>query len=157
MLQAGQTAPDFELSADDGETVSLSRLRGQKVVLYFYPRADTPGCTIQACELRDRIERFEGADAVVLGISPDTVADVHVFREKYALPFRLLADADHAVAELYGVWKEKTNFGRTYWGAARSTFIVDEQGRVARIFENVDPNEHAELVLEALREMDGTC
>lgn len=150
MLKEGDLAPDFTLPADDGSEVTLSDLRGRKVVLYFYPKDDTPGCTRQACDLRDRWAEFERTGALVFGISPDPV-DSHVaFRDKYRLPFRLLADTDHKVAEAYGVWKEKTFMGRKYMGNERTTFIVGEDGRIVKIFPEVKPEEHAEAVLEAL-------
>jgi len=150
MLKEGDLAPDFTLPADDGSEVTLSELRGRKVVLYFYPKDDTPGCTRQACDLRDRWAEFERTGALVFGISPDPV-DSHVaFRDKYGLPFRLLADTEHQVAEAYGVWKEKTFMGRKYMGNERTTFIVGEDGRIVKIFPEVKPEEHAEAVLEAL-------
>ena len=150
MLKEGDLAPDFTLPADDGSEVTLSDLRGRKVVLYFYPKDDTPGCTRQACDLRDRWAEFERTGALVFGISPDPV-DSHVaFRDKYRLPFRLLADTEHQVAEAYGVWKEKTFMGRKYMGNERTTFIVGEDGRIVKIFPEVKPEEHAEAVLEAL-------
>jgi len=150
MLKPNDVAPDFELEADDGSTIRLSDLRGRKVVLYFYPKDDTPGCTIEACEFRDRIKDVDAAGAVVLGVSPDTVESHRKFREKYGLDFRLLADTDHRVAEAYGVWQQKKNYGRTYWGIARTTFLIDEEGRIARVFEKVKPAGHAAEVLEAL-------
>ena len=150
MLKEGDLAPDFTLPADDGSEVTLSELRGRKVVLYFYPKDDTPGCTRQACDLRDRWAEFERTGALVFGISPDPV-DSHVaFRDKYRLPFRLLADTEHQVAEAYGVWKEKTFMGRKYMGNERTTFIVGEDGRIVKIFPEVKPEEHAEAVLEVL-------
>jgi thioredoxin-dependent peroxiredoxin len=155
MPTAGEQAPDFEVQADDGSTVRLSDYRGSKVVLYFYPRADTPGCTVQACEIRDNQERLDEAGAVVLGISPDPVESVRAFRAKYGLPFRLLADADHAIAEMYGVWGEKSMFGKKYMGASRTTFLIDENGRIARILENVKPESHVGLVLGELSTDDG--
>lgn len=149
--QAGQQAPEFALRNQDGETVSLSELRGRKVILYFYPRDDTPGCTAEACGIRDVFPRFEARDAVVLGVSPDDVESHKKFQQKYGLPFTLLADADHAVAEQYGVWGEKTMYGRTYWGVNRVTFLIDEDGRIERVYEKVTPQEHAEELLQALR------
>lgn len=151
MLNEHDLAPDFTLAADDGSQVTLSALRGKKVVLYFYPKDDTPGCTTQACGIRDQWGEFERSGAVIFGISPDPVGSHQKFRDKYTLPFPLLADADHQVAERYGVWKEKSMYGRKYWGNERTTFIIDEEGRIARIFPKVKPSEHAEKVLEALR------
>jgi peroxiredoxin Q/BCP len=148
--QAGQRAPEFALENQDGETVSLSDLRGRKVILYFYPKDDTAGCTAEACGIRDAFPRFEARDAVVLGVSPDDVRSHKKFQQKYALPFTLLADPDHAVAEKYGVWGEKTMYGRTYWGVNRVTFLIDEDGRVERVYEKVTPREHAEELLQAL-------
>ena len=131
MLAPGEQAPDFELPDQDGNPVRLSDLRGGKVVLYFYPKADTPGCTVQACGVRDRRADYERAGAVVLGISPDPVKRVKKFDEKYGLDFPLLADEDHAVAEQYGAWVEKSMYGNTYMGNQRATFVIDEDG-VAR-------------------------
>src|SRR4029450_8032244 len=125
--------PDFELPDQDGATVKLSDLRGQKVFLYFYPKADTPGCTTQACGIRDRADEYEAAGATVLGVSPDPVADVKKFHGGQSLNFPLLADEDPAVCDLYGVWGEKSMYGKTYWGAQRSTFIIDENGTVAHV------------------------
>ncbi len=146
MVEKNAPAPDFTLPADDGSTVSLSDLRGQKVVLYFYPKDDTPGCTKQACELRDDLPRFEGLNAVVLGVSPDSIQAHRKFKEKYDLNFPLLADEDHAVSEAYGVWKEKSMYGRKYMGIERSTFLIDEEGKVEELWRKVSPTGHAELV-----------
>jgi peroxiredoxin Q/BCP len=148
--EQGDLAPDFTLPADDGSEVRLSGLRGRRVVLFFYPRADTPGCTTEACEFRDLHPRFEERDAVVLGISPDPVEEVRKFRDKFGFPYRLLADADHRVAEEYGVWKEKSMYGKLYWGVERSTFVIDEQGRIASAHRKVKPEGHAEAVLEGM-------
>lgn len=153
MLEAGQEAPDFTLPDQDGEELTLSDLRGETVVLYFYPKADTPGCTIQACGVRDRGADYAKAGARVLGVSPDEVADVKKFAEKFDLDFTLLADADHAVAEAYGVWGEKSMYGRKYMGVTRATFIVDGDGRIARAFPKVSPKTHDDVVLEALAEL----
>jgi len=153
MIEAGTPAPEFTLPDQDGHDTSLSDFRGQTVVLYFYPRADTPGCTTQACGIRDHRADYEAAGAVVLGVSPDTVDAVKKFADKQSLNFRLLADEDHAVAERYGTWGEKTNYGKTYWGVLRSTYIVDAGGTVARAFPNVSPKTHDELVLKALEEL----
>jgi len=151
MVEEGSLAPDFTLASDDRGDVTLSSLRGQRVVLYFYPKDDTSGCTIQACELRDSLPRFEGVDAVVLGVSPDSVESHARFREKFDLNFALLADVDHAVAEAYGVWKEKSLYGRTYMGIERSTFLIDEAGVVMAAWRNVKAKGHAEKVAEALK------
>ncbi len=150
MLQENDLAPDFTLPADDGSTVRLSELRGRKVVLYFYPRADTSGCTIEACEFRDALPRIEEEGAVVLGVSPDPVAELRKFRDKYDLNFRLLADEDHQVAEAYGVWKEKSMYGKTFMGVERSTFVIDEDGRIARAYRKVRPGGHAAEVAAGL-------
>lgn len=150
MVAEGDVAPDFELSGDSGENVKLSSLRGKPVVLYFYPKDDTPGCTTQACGIRDAYGEFERAGAVVLGISPDDEGSHVKFREKYSLPFTLLADTDHAVAEQYGAWGEKTYSGRTYMGVKRTTFVVNADGKVSKVMENVKPATHADDVLAAL-------
>ena len=150
MIEAGTSAPDFELQNQDGEPVSLSGLRGRNVVLYFYPRADTPGCTVQACGVRDRGGEYARADAVVLGVSPDSVAKLRRFADKHGLAFTLLADSDHAVAERYGVWVEKSRYGRTYWGNSRSTFIIGRDGIVAHVIPKVTPSTHDDEVLAAL-------
>lgn len=153
MLEAGDAAPDFTLPDQDGNEVSLAGLRGQTVVLYFYPRADTPGCTIQACGVRDRRADYEKAGARVLGASPDSVEDVRKFADKFDLGFTLLADADHAVADAYGAWGEKSMYGKKYMGMLRSTFIVDPKGKVARVFPKVQPKKHDGLILKALAEL----
>ncbi len=153
MLEAGQTAPDFTLPDQDGEELTLSGLRGQTVVLYFYPRADTPGCTVQACGVRDRRGDYKAAGARVLGVSPDPVEDVKKFADKFDLDFTLLADADHAVADAYGAWVEKSMYGKKYWGAQRATFIVDPEGKIAKVFPKVSPQSHDDVVLEALAEL----
>ena len=150
MVEAGQKAPDFELESDGGETVKLSSLRGKPVVLYFYPKDDTPGCTRQACAIRDVYGEFEQAGAVVLGVSPDEVASHVKFKRKYELPFTLLADPEHAVAERYGVWGEKKNYGKTYMGINRSTFVIDAEGRLKAVMRNVKPDTHADKVFAAL-------
>jgi peroxiredoxin Q/BCP len=157
MIDAGATAPDFELPDQDGETVKLSDLRGRPVVLYFYPRADTPGCTKQACGVRDRRADYAAAGAVVLGVSPDPVAKVKKFHAKYDLDFTLLADPEHEVSELYGVWGEKSMYGRTYWGNTRSTFIIDADGLVAHVLPKVSPKTHDDVVLERLAAMSGAA
>jgi thioredoxin-dependent peroxiredoxin len=153
MPEVGEKAPDFELENQDGETVKLSDLAGKTVVLYFYPKADTPGCTTQACGIRDRSSEYEQAGAVVLGVSPDKPAALRRFADKYGLPFTLLADTEHAVAQAYGVWVEKNRYGRTYWGNERTTFVIDPEGKVARVFPKVSPKTHDEVVLEALGEL----
>ena len=152
MIEQGDAAPDFALPDQDGRAVKLSDFRGQPVVVYFYPKADTPGCTTQACGVRDHRADYAGAGAGVLGISPDPVAKVQSFHEKFDLNFPLLADEDHAVAEAYGVWAEKSMYGKTYFGNERTTFVIDPDGRVARVLRKVKPAEHDELVLRALRE-----
>ena len=150
MIEAGKPAPDFTLQTDAGETVTLSNLRGKQVVLYFYPKDDTPGCTTQACGIRDAYEEFERAGAVVFGVSPDSEASHVKFRKKYDLPFALLADVGHKVAEQYGVWGEKKYMGRTYLGVSRSTFVIAENGTVKRVFHDVKPATHADDVLAVL-------
>jgi thioredoxin-dependent peroxiredoxin len=150
MIAEGQEAPDFELTSDAGETVKLSDLRGKPVVLYFYPKDDTPGCTTQACGIRDAYGEFERAGAVVLGVSPDDERSHVKFRSKYELPFTLLADTEHAVAEQYGVWGEKKYMGKKYMGISRSTFVIDEDGKVKKVFEKVTPATHADDVLASL-------
>jgi peroxiredoxin Q/BCP len=150
LIQNGQPAPDFELPDQDGEPVRLSGLRGQKVVLYFYPKADTPGCTTQACGVRDHLPAYEGAGATVLGVSPDPVKKIKKFHDGQGLNFTLLADEDHAVSEAYGVWVEKSMYGNTYWGAQRSTFVIDEDGTVVHVIEKVSPKTHDDEVLAAL-------
>ncbi len=152
MLTEGDKAPDFALPDQNGETVKLKDLRGQTVVLYFYPRADTPGCTTQACGVRDRSADYAAAGARVIGVSPDEVAAIDKFDGKYGLGFTLLADADHAVAEKYGAWVEKSMYGRKYMGVARATFIIDAKGKIAKVFPKVQPKKHDNLVLKALRE-----
>ena len=150
MVEEGKPAPDFTLESDTGERVSLSDFRGKPVVLYFYPKDDTPGCTTQACGIRDAYGEFERAGAVVLGVSPDSVAKHVKFRDKYGLPFPLLADTEHEVAERYGVWGEKKYMGRTYMGVDRSTFVVAPDGTVAKVMHGVKPATHADDVLAAL-------
>jgi len=150
VIEEGTPAPDFALQSDAGETIRLSELRGKPVVLYFYPKDDTTGCTTQACGIRDAYGEFEKAGAVVLGVSPDDEASHVKFRKKYDLPFALLADTDHQVAELYGVWGEKKYMGRTYLGVFRSTFVIDAEGTVKRVMHNVKPDTHADDVLAIL-------
>jgi peroxiredoxin Q/BCP len=146
----GSLAPDFTLDTDAGTPLTLSALRGRPVVLYFYPKDDTSGCTTESCEFRDLLPRFEGVNAQVLGISPDAVKSHVKFRDKYQLNFPLLADVGHQVAEQYGVWQEKSMYGRKYWGNARTTFLIDADGRIARVFEKVKPAGHAAEVAEAV-------
>jgi thioredoxin-dependent peroxiredoxin len=150
MLNPGDKAPDFTLPDQHGNPITLSELKGKTVVLYFYPKADTPGCTTQACGIRDRRPEYDHADAVVLGVSPDPVKAVAKFDDKYGLGFTLLADADHAVCELYGVWGEKSMYGRKYMGAERSTFVIGPDGTIKDVFRKVKPAEHDDLVLGAL-------
>ena len=156
LIEQGQRAPDFRLPDQHGESVSLSGLRGETVVVYFYPKADTPGCTTQACSIRDRREEYAAAGATVLGISPDPVKKVKKFHDKQSLNFTLLADADHAVCEAYGVWGEKSMYGKTYWGARRSTFIVDPEGAVAHVIPKASPKTHDDEVLKVLGELSPT-
>jgi thioredoxin-dependent peroxiredoxin len=153
VIEPGQPAPDFELSDQDGNPVDLRDLRGRRVVLYFYPKADTPGCTAQACGIRDHQADYDAAGATVIGVSPDPVKAVKRFHDKYALPFRLLADEDHAVAERYGVWAEKSMHGRTYFGNLRATFIIDEEGVVRHVIPKASPKTHDDVVLAALGEL----
>jgi thioredoxin-dependent peroxiredoxin len=153
MLQPGDQAPDFTLPDQDGEKLTLSELRGETVVLYFYPRADTPGCTVQACGVRDRGSDYAAAGARVIGVSPDDVPAVKRFAGKFDLDFTLLADADHAVAEAYGTWTEKSMYGKRHWGVQRATFLIDPDGRIATVFPKVSPKTHDEVVLEALAEL----
>jgi thioredoxin-dependent peroxiredoxin len=153
MIEPGQPAPDFELPDQDGEPVRLSDLRGRKVVLYFYPKADTPGCTAQACGIRDHQADYEAAGVIVLGVSPDPVELVRRFHGKQGLNFTLLADETHAVTEQYGVWVEKSMHGRKFMGVQRSTFIIDEEGVVRHVIAKASPKTHDGVVLEALREL----
>jgi peroxiredoxin Q/BCP len=150
MVEEGKPAPDFELASDGGERVKLSDLRGKPVVLYFYPRDDTPGCTTQATGIRDAYADFRDRGAVVLGISPDDEASHVKFKEKYSLPFTLLADTDHQVAERYGVWKERNMYGKKSMGIERSTFVIDADGNVTKAMRRVKPDTHAADVLAAL-------
>ena len=150
MIEPGDTAPDFTLLDQNGEPVTLSSLKGKRVVLYFYPKADTPGCTTQACGVRDHKTDYERAGAVVFGISPDPVKRIAKFDQKYGLDFPLLADEDHAVAEQYGVWVEKSMYGRKYMGVERTTFVIGPDGVINEILRKVKPAEHDALVLGAL-------
>ena len=151
MLKVGDLAPDFELESDGGENVRLSDFRGRRVVLYFYPKDNTPGCTTEACELRDRQPKLRRRGAVVLGISPDSVKSHQKFKAKYDLPFALLSDPDHSAAEAYGAWGEKKMYGKTYEGILRTTFIINEDGRVEQVFEKVKPKGHGDQVVDALK------
>jgi len=153
MLEAGGPAPDFTLPDQQGNEVSLSALKGETIVLYFYPRADTPDCTTQACGVRDRSAEYEAAAARVIGVSPDEVEAIAKFDGKVELGFTLLADADHAVAERYGTWVEKSMYGKKYMGVQRATFIIDPEGKIARVFPKVQPKKHDDLVLKALDEL----
>jgi peroxiredoxin Q/BCP len=150
MVSEGDAAPDFTLESDSGEQVTLSSFRGRPVVLYFYPKDNTSGCTTEACGIRDAWSEFEAAGAVVLGVSPDGVASHASFKASYDLPFTLLADPDHAVAETYGVWVEKSRYGRTYMGIRRSTFVIDPEGTVVKAMLDVKPATHADDVLAEL-------
>jgi peroxiredoxin Q/BCP len=150
VIEEGQEAPDFELTSDSGERVRLSQFRGQPVVLYFYPKDDTPGCTKQACAIRDGYDDFQQRGAVVLGVSPDDESSHVKFKARHGLPFTLLADPTHEVSEQYGVWGERNYMGRTYMGIERSTFLVDPPGRIAKVMRRVKPDTHAEKVLAAL-------
>lgn len=150
LVKAGRKAPLFALPADDGTIVALKALRGAPVVLFFYPKDDTPTCTAEACGFRDALPRFDARAAVVLGISPDGVRSHAKFRAKYALPYRLLADTDHVAAERYGTWQEKVLFGRRYMGVVRTTFVIDAEGRIARVFDKVRAAGHADEVAEAI-------
>jgi len=150
MVEEGKPAPDFELATDEGEKVKLSDYRGKPVVLYFYPKDDTPGCTTQACGIRDVYGEFEQRGAVVLGVSPDDEATHVKFKDKYSLPFTLLADPEHKVSEDYGVWLERNSYGQKRMGIERSTFLIDSEGNVAKVMRRVKPNTHADDVLAAL-------
>jgi peroxiredoxin Q/BCP len=150
MVEEGKPAPDFALTSDEGATVRLSELRGKPVVVYFYPKDDTPGCTAQACGIRDNYDEFGERGAVVLGISPDDESAHVKFKQKYGLPFTLLADPDHKVADAYGVWGERSMYGKKYMGIERSTFVIDPEGNVSRVMRRVKPDTHAQQVLDAL-------
>ena len=151
IAKAGAKAPLFELLSSTGETINLADYKGSRIVLYFYPRADTPGCTKEACGFRDAIAGYKKLGVPVFGISPDPVKDVTKFAEKFKLNFPLLADEDHAVAEKYGVWQEKSMYGKKYFGAARTTFVIDQDGKIEQVFEKVRPEGHDQEVLEYLR------
>ncbi len=151
-LNEGQSAPDFSLPDEKGKIHRLSDYRGKPVVLYFYPADDTPGCTAEACDLRDDYHKYQKLGAVILGVSPDDEASHEAFKKKYKLPFTLLADKGHKVCDLYGVWAEKSTFGKKYYGVVRSTFIIDSDGKIANIFEKIRAKENNEKVLTALEE-----
>ena len=150
MLKEGDVAPEIDLETDTGEPFSLHALRGKKVIVYFYPRADTPGCTVEACEFRDAGPQFTDKDAVIVGISPDTVKAQAKFKEKFGLNFILLADEDKDAINAYGVLKEKNMYGKKVMGVERTTFLIDEKGEIAKVFGKVKPEGHAEEVLQAL-------
>ena len=150
MLKEGDKAPDIKLESDTGEPFRLSSLKGKKVVLYFYPRADTPGCTVEACEFRDSTKKFSKKDAVIVGISPDAVKSQAKFKDKFDLPFTLLCDVDKEAAQAYGVWKEKNMYGKKVMGIERTTFVIGEDGRILKIFPKVKAQGHAEQVLAVL-------
>jgi thioredoxin-dependent peroxiredoxin len=153
MIETGAKAPQFTLPDQDGREVSLTDYAGGTLVLYFYPKADTPGCTTQACGIRDRASEYAAAGATVIGVSPDPVAAIKKFHAGQSLNFTLLSDADHSVCEAYGVWVEKTNYGRTYWGVQRATFIIDGDGTVAHVIPQASPKTHDDEVLAALSEL----
>jgi peroxiredoxin Q/BCP len=153
MLEIGENAPDFTLPDQDGDDVTLSGLRGTTVVLYFYPKADTPGCTTQACGVRDHLPDYEQAGVRVLGVSPDPVKLVKKFHDKQSLNFTLLADEDHAVCDAYGIWGEKSMYGKTYMGASRATFIIDGDGVIRHVIPKVSPKTHDDEVLKAIGEL----
>lgn len=152
MLEEGSAAPAFTTTDAEGNTVKLKDFRGEKVVLYFYPKDDTPGCTKEACSFRDAFSQFKKRGIKILGVSPDKEASHRKFAEKYKLPFTLLADTDRSIAEAYGVWGEKKFMGRTYLGVLRTTFLIDEKGKIKKIFPKVKPDEHASEVLDAFKE-----
>ena len=151
-LQEGDSAPEISLPTDEGKPFVLSSLRGQNVVLYFYPKADTPGCTTEACSFRDSSRKFTAANTVIVGVSPDQSEAQAAFRSKFNLPFALLADAEHKVAEVYGVWKEKSMYGRKYMGVERTTFVIDPDGAIKKIFPKVKIEGHTEAVLAAIQQ-----
>lgn len=149
-LKTGDAAPDFTTTTDEGKTVKLSDYQGKRVVLYFYPKDDTPGCTTQACGFRDHYVEIEEKNAVVLGVSPDNAQSHQKFKTKFNLPFTLLVDEDHAIAEAYGVWGEKTNYGKTYMGIIRSHFVIDEKGKLVDVKYNINAKESTEAALKVL-------
>jgi peroxiredoxin Q/BCP len=147
MLKAGDKAPDFQAPTDAGESVSLKDFRGRKVILYFYPKDNTPGCTQEACDFRDSIARFKKKEVVVLGVSPDSIESHKKFKSKFDLPFALLADEDHKIAEAYGAWGEKSMYGKKFMGIIRSTFLIDEKGKIGEVFEKVKVDGHVGQLL----------
>jgi len=151
MISEGKKAPDFKLQNQDGKTISLNEYKGKKVILYFYPKDDTPGCTKEACNFRDEFPKFGNIDAVILGVSPDSVASHKKFTEKYRLPFNLLSDEKKEVLENYGVWKQKNMLGKKYMGVERTTVVIDEEGKIKKIFPKVKVDGHNAEVLEALK------
>jgi thioredoxin-dependent peroxiredoxin len=153
MSEIGRPAPDFSLESDSGETISLERLRGRPVVVYFYPKDDTPGCTRQACAIRDNWAEFGRLGATVIGVSPQSAESHRKFKQKYSLPFPLLADTDHVMAEAYGVWVEKKNYGKTYMGISRSGFVIDAEGRLAAAKRGVNADEHLDWALAELQKL----
>jgi thioredoxin-dependent peroxiredoxin len=152
MIKEGATAPAFKTTDQNGDTVTLKDLRGQKVVLYFYPKDDTPGCTKEACSFRDAFPKYKKKGITILGVSPNNEKSHQKFITKFQLPFTLLADTDHSIAEAYGVWGEKKFMGRTYMGIHRTTFLIDEKGKIKKVFEKVKPEDHADEVLGAFSE-----
>jgi thioredoxin-dependent peroxiredoxin len=157
VIEPGQPAPSFSVLADDGRTVTLESLRGRYVVLYFYPKDDTPGCTKEACELRDAFPRFSDADATILGVSADSVASHQKFKTKYSLPFTLLADTNKTLADAFGVWKQKSMYGRTFLGIERTTFLIDPRGIIAHVWHKVKVGGHAAAVASALADAKATA
>ncbi len=151
MIEEGKNAPDFKLKNQDGETISLKDFEGKNIVLYFYPKDDTSGCTAEACAFRDDFPKFENIDAVILGVSPDSVESHKKFAEKYNLPFNLLSDESKEVCEKYGVWQQKSMYGRKYMGVVRTTYIIDKDGRVKKLFTRVKVDNHNKEVMEALQ------
>jgi len=149
-LKEGDTAPDFKAASSDGKQISLKDLKGKQIILYFYPKDDTPGCTVEACGFRDGIKKIQKQDAIVLGVSPDSVASHNKFIDKFKLPFILLADEEKKICQAYGVWVEKSMYGKKYMGVARTTFIIGKDSRIEKIYEKVKPEGHTQEVLEHL-------
>ena len=150
MLKVGDPAPHFTAPSDSGRDLSLKDFRGKKVILYFYPKDNTPGCTQQACDFRDAMGRLRSNGVAVLGVSPDSVASHQKFKQKHSLPFPLIVDEDHRIAQAYGVWQEKSLYGRKFMGIVRSTFVIDEKGKIAEVYEKVKVNGHVESLLETV-------